>query len=67
MNTVDSFLLLVKLGDFLRSDNARQLINCSRVLRFFLVHVLIKGCNSVLHVEIVALLWLMIAILIKGA
>jgi len=37
------------------------------VLRFFLVHVLIKGCNSVLHVEIVALLWLMIAILIKGA
>lgn len=54
MNTVDSFLLLVKLGDFLRSDNACQLINRSRMLRLFLVHVLIKGCNCVLHVEIAA-------------
>lgn len=55
MNTVDSFLLLVKLSNFLWSDNARQLINCSRVLRLFLIHVLVKGRNRVLHVEIAAL------------
>ena len=64
MNTVDSFLLLVKLSDFLRSDNACQLINRSRMLRLFLVHVLIKGCNCVLHVEIAALIGRIIVVLI---
>ena len=48
MDIGHSLLLLLVLGDFLGSNDGRQLIYLVRVLRLFVTQVLIESCHSVL-------------------
>ena len=59
MDVSHSFLLLLVLGDFLRSNDRRQLVYLVRILRLFVAQVLIKGSDGMLLklLHIVCLLW----------
>ena len=48
MDIGHSLLLLLVLGDFLWSNDGRQLIYLVRVLRLFVTQVLIESCHGVL-------------------
>ena len=48
MDVSHSFLLLLVLGNFLRSNDRRQLVYLVRILRLFVAQVLIKGSHGML-------------------
>ena len=51
MDRVDPFLLLLVLGDLLRSNDTVELVNLVYMSRFFVVKVLVEGSHCVLHVH----------------